>query len=171
MSKSKIKYVCSNCGYESLKWIGKCPSCDNWNTFIEEIVEEKKSTHKKIPTASFISKLNASIEEKESRINTNIEEFDRVLGGGLMPGSVILIGGDPGIGKSTLVLQAASKIKDKVLYVTGEESIRQINMRAKRLKVESENIFIMTETDLDIIISTIGNENPQVVIIDSIQTN
>jgi len=170
MSKSKIKYVCGNCGYESLRWIGKCPSCDNWNSFLEEFVEEKKSMRKKIPTASLITKLNTSIEEKENRINTNIEEFDRVLGGGLMPGSVVLIGGDPGIGKSTLVLQAASKINDKVLYVTGEESVNQINMRAKRLKVESENILVMTETDLEIIINTIENEKPQVVIIDSIQT-
>jgi len=170
MSKKKIKYVCSNCGYESLRWIGKCPSCDSWNTFTEEFVEEKKSSHKKHTGKGSVSMLNSSVHENESRIKTNIEELDRVLGGGLMPGSVVLIGGDPGIGKSTLVMQAAAKLQRKVLYVTGEESVNQINLRAKRLKVYSEYILAMTETDLDIITNTIQKEEPEVVIIDSIQT-
>lgn len=168
--KHKIKYVCSSCGYESLKWLGKCPSCENWNTFAEEFVEQKKSSHaRKAPEAN-ITKLNSLVHQEEERIKTNIEEFDRVLGGGLMPGSVVLVGGDPGIGKSTLVMQAAAEISKNVLYVTGEESVNQINLRAKRLKVSSENILAMTETDLEIILNAIENEKPEVVIIDSIQT-
>lgn len=170
MSKSNIKYVCSNCGYESIRWLGRCPSCDNWNTFIEEFVEEKrKHQRKNIPEFS-LTKINSSTYEEENRIKTNIEEFDRVLGGGLMPGSVVLIGGDPGIGKSTLVLQAASKIKKNVLYVAGEESSNQINLRAKRLKIQSNNISILTETDIDIILNAIDKYEPDVVIVDSIQT-
>jgi len=170
LSKSKIKYICSNCGYESLKWVGKCPSCDCWNTFAEEFVEIKKSGHAKNSFAGTISKLDSIVHETETRISTNIEEFDRVLGGGLMPGSVVLIGGDPGIGKSTLVMQAASKLNRNVLYVTGEESVNQINLRAKRLKVVSDNILAMTETDLEIILNAIEKEKPEVIIIDSIQT-
>lgn len=169
MSKSSIKYVCSHCGYESIKWLGKCPSCENWNTFIEEFVEEKKKGLRKNIPEILLDKLNSTVIE-EDRIKSGIEEFDRVLGGGLMPGSVVLIGGDPGIGKSTLVLQAASKINKKIIYVTGEESLSQINLRAKRLNISSENIFILTETDLDIIINSIEKYEPAVVIIDSIQT-
>ncbi|MBI5807884.1 MAG: DNA repair protein RadA [Ignavibacteriales bacterium] len=170
MSKNRIKYVCSNCGYESLRWIGKCPSCESWNTFTEELIEEKKSSIKKNVDTTRITKLNTSQIESEKRIITNIEEFDRVLGGGLMPGSIVLIGGDPGIGKSTLVMQAASKINDDVLYVTGEESANQISLRAKRLNVVNDKISLMTETDLDLILSAIENTKPKVVIVDSIQT-
>lgn len=170
MSKNRIKYVCSNCGYESLRWIGKCPSCESWNTFTEELIEEKKSSIKKNIDTTRITKLNTSQIESEKRIITNIEEFDRVLGGGLMPGSIVLIGGDPGIGKSTLVMQAASKINDDVLYVTGEESANQISLRAKRLNVVNDKISLMTETDLDLILSAIENTKPRVVIVDSIQT-
>lgn len=170
MSKNRIKYVCSNCGYESLRWIGKCPSCESWNTFTEELIEEKKSSIKKNIDTTRITKLNTSQIESEKRIITNIEEFDRVLGGGLMPGSIVLIGGDPGIGKSTLVMQAASKINDDVLYVTGEESANQISLRAKRLNVVNHKISLMTETDLDLILSAIENTKPKVVIVDSIQT-
>jgi len=170
LSKNRIKYVCSNCGYESLRWIGKCPSCESWNTFTEELIEEKKSSIKKNIDTSRITKLNTSQIESEKRIITNIEEFDRVLGGGLMPGSIVLIGGDPGIGKSTLVMQAASKINDDVLYVTGEESANQISLRAKRLNVVNDKISLMTETDLDLILSAIENTKPKVVIVDSIQT-
>jgi len=170
LSKNRIKYVCSNCGYESLRWIGKCPSCESWNTFTEELIEEKKSSIKKNVDTTRITKLNTSQIESEKRIITNIEEFDRVLGGGLMPGSIVLIGGDPGIGKSTLVIQAASKINDDVLYVTGEESANQISLRAKRLNVVNDKISLMTETDLDLILSAIENTKPKVVIVDSIQT-
>ncbi len=170
MSKSRIKFICTNCGYSSLRWLGKCPSCESWNSFTEELIEEKKSAKKKFTGELNIVKLSSSVHVEEDRIKTNINEFDRVLGGGLMPGSVILIGGDPGIGKSTLVMQAASKINGEVLYVTGEESANQINLRAKRLKVYSEKISVMTETDLDIILSAIEKHAPQVVIVDSIQT-
>jgi DNA repair protein RadA/Sms len=170
MSKHKVKYICSNCGYESLRWLGKCPSCDSWNTFTEEFVEEKKSSRKKINVEPNLTNLSTSRHEDEVRIKTNIEEFDRVLGGGLVPGSVVLIGGDPGIGKSTLVMQAASKINGKVLYVTGEESANQINMRAQRLNIKSDTIYVLTETDLDLIINAIEKNDPKVVIVDSIQT-
>jgi DNA repair protein RadA/Sms len=170
MSKSKTKYICSNCGFESLKWIGKCPQCESWDTFVEELVETKKQKQSAYKTGFVINKLPDISSTEEDRIKTNISEFDRVLGGGLMPGSVILIGGDPGIGKSTLVMQAADKIKGKVLYVTGEESGRQIKLRANRLKVHSDNFIIQAETDLEVILSAIKELTPQVIIIDSIQT-
>jgi DNA repair protein RadA/Sms len=170
MSKSKIKYVCSSCGYESLRWLGKCPSCESWNSFTEELIEEKISAKKKFSGELHVTKLNETTNQNEERIKTNITEFDRVLGGGLMPGSIVLIGGDPGIGKSTLVMQAASKINGNVLYVTGEESANQINLRAKRLKVLSNTISVMTETDLDLIMNAITKHEPDVVIVDSIQT-
>lgn len=177
MAKHRIKYICSNCGHEELRWLGKCPSCESWNSFTEEFIEEKKSAKKKFSGESSISKLNTEAHQSEERIKTNIEEFDRVLGGGLMPGSIVLIGGDPGIGKSTLVMQAAAKINGEVLYVTGEESANQINLRAKRLKVHSDlpagqagKISVMTETDLDIILNAIEKHAPDVVIVDSIQT-
>lgn len=170
MSKHKIKYICSNCGHESLKWLGKCPSCDSWNTFTEELIEEKKSSRKKINVEPRLTNLTNENRTEEERIKTNIEELDRVLGGGLVSGSVVLIGGDPGIGKSTLVMQAASKIDGTILYVTGEESANQINMRAQRLNVKSNNIFVLTETDLDYIINAIEKNDPRVVIVDSIQT-
>jgi len=169
MSKTKIKYICSNCGYETLKWLGKCPSCNEWNTFSEELVEERRGRRiKKHETA--VSKLSDISHEEDQRIKTGIDEFDRVLGGGLMPGSVTLLGGDPGIGKSTLVIQAAAKINNTVLYVTGEESVKQINIRAKRLGLESEDLLLLAETDLTIIKDAIKKNDPFVVIIDSIQT-
>ncbi|OGU66396.1 MAG: DNA repair protein RadA [Stygiobacter sp. RIFOXYC12_FULL_38_8] len=170
MARNRIKYVCSSCGYESLKWIGRCPSCESWNTFTEELIEEKKTGKKSHAGDEQISKLSDHVVETEERVKTNIAEFDRVLGGGLMPGSVVLIGGDPGIGKSTLVMQAASKVDGDVLYVTGEESANQISLRAKRLKVTGDKISIMTETDLDVILGGIKKLEPKVVIVDSIQT-
>ncbi|MDP3581980.1 MAG: DNA repair protein RadA, partial [Ignavibacteria bacterium] len=170
MARNRIKYVCSSCGYESLKWIGRCPSCESWNTFTEELIEEKKTGKKNHAGDEQITKLSDHVVESEERVKTNIAEFDRVLGGGLMPGSVVLIGGDPGIGKSTLVMQAASKVDGDVLYVTGEESANQISLRAKRLKITGDKISIMTETDLDVILGGIKKLGPKVVIVDSIQT-
>lgn len=170
MSKTKTKYVCGNCGYESLRWIGKCPNCESWNSFIEEIFETKKSSGSNKKSESLPIKLNSEVLQSEDRIKTGIKEFDRVLGEGIMPGSVVLIGGDPGVGKSTLVMQAAGKITDKVLYVTGEESFRQINLRAKRLKINNDNILVYPETNLEFILDQIKNEKPAVVIVDSIQT-
>lgn len=170
MSKTRTKYVCSECGYESLRWVGRCPNCGSWNSFVEEIFETKKSGGSKKKSESVPLKLTDEIPQSEDRIQTGIKEFDRVLGDGIMPGSVVLIGGDPGVGKSTLVMQAAGKITDKVLYVTGEESFRQINLRAKRLKIRSENILIYPETNLEFITDQIKNESPELVIVDSIQT-
>jgi DNA repair protein RadA/Sms len=170
MTKSKIKYVCSNCGYESLRWIGKCPECDSWNTFVEEIIEAPKHQKSQYNGKVTLYKITDIAAVEEDRIKTGINEFDRVLGGGLMPGSVVLLGGDPGIGKSTLAMQAASAIKDKVLYVTGEESERQVKIRASRLKVKSDYFYILPETDLNPIIAAINTLKPVLVIIDSIQT-
>jgi len=170
MSKTKIKYICSNCGYDSLRWIGKCPECDSWNSFVEEIVETspRKSNIAK-SKFSYNQILDISANE-EDRIKTGIAEFDRVLGGGIMPGSVILLGGDPGIGKSTIAMQAAASIKEKVLYVTGEESEKQIKLRSSRLKIKSDSFYVQAETELSNILGAIKEISPAVVIIDSIQT-
>lgn len=170
MAKTKIKYICSNCGYETLRWIGKCPECGTWNSFTEELVETS-SLKAKISKSKFsYSKIVDVVAAEEDRIKTGITEFDRVLGGGIMPGSVILLGGNPGIGKSTIAMQAAASIKEKVLYVTGEESEKQIKLRSNRLKVKSESFFIQAETELSNIFAAIKEINPSVVIIDSIQT-
>lgn len=169
MSKIRIKYICTNCGYDSLKWIGKCPSCEEWNTFTEEVHE--KNRPKRVESNNLnISQLGEVIENEGNRIETNISEFDRVLGGGFIEGSVVLIGGDPGIGKSTLIMQAAAKIESKVLYVSGEESVSQINIRSKRLKLESKNFYVLAEVELSIIEAAIEKINPDLVVIDSIQT-
>ena len=170
MSKTRIKYVCSNCGYESLRWLGKCPECNSWNSFTEEIIETSKRKISTAKTKVTVTSINEIPATEEDRIKTNIPEFDRVLGGGLMPGSVILLGGDPGIGKSTLAMQAAANVNEKVLYVTGEESEKQIKLRSSRLHLKSENFFVFAETDLAHIIAAINNVEPAVVVIDSIQT-
>lgn len=170
MAKTKIKYICSNCGYETLRWIGKCPECESWNSFTEEVVETS-SRKANISKSNFsYSKIVDVTANEEDRVKTGIIEFDRVLGGGIMPGSVILLGGDPGIGKSTIAMQAAASIKEKVLYVTGEESEKQIKLRSTRLKVKSDSFFIQAETELSNILGAIKEINPSVVIIDSIQT-
>jgi len=170
MSKTRIKYICSNCGYESLRWLGKCPECDSWNSFTEELVEKSKRKSSSYSGKINITKIDDVTSAEEDRIKTGMGEFDRVLGGGLMPGSVVLLGGDPGIGKSTLAMQAAAKIKNKVLYVTGEESVKQIKLRANRLNLKSEDFYILAETNLSIIIASINELSPSVVVIDSIQT-
>jgi DNA repair protein RadA/Sms len=170
MSKTRIKYICSVCGYESLRWLGKCPECDNWNTFTEEIIESDKRKASPYKGTINLKKIDELDGTEENRLNTGIGELDRVLGGGFIPGSVILLGGDPGIGKSTLAMQAASKINNKVLYVTGEESTAQLKGRAARLKIKSDNFFVLSETDLNIIIAAINNFAPVLVVVDSIQT-
>ncbi len=170
MSKTRIKYVCSNCGYESLRWLGKCPECEEWNSFSEEILESRPRKAAPVSHKISVPKINEISAREDERIKTGITEFDRVLGGGLMPGSVILLGGDPGIGKSTLAMQAASMINDRVLYVTGEESAKQIKLRADRLKLKSDEFYVLPETDMNTIIAAINNTKPAVVIIDSIQT-
>ena len=149
MSKLKTKYVCQNCGYSSVRWSGKCPECDLWNTMSEEIIftDKKKSAPAiKINNGSY-KQLSEISDVNESRTKTEISEFDRVLGGGIVDGSVILIGGDPGIGKSTLMLQLAEKITDKkILYVSGEDSAGQIKLRADRLSYNLNHFFILSET-------------------------
>jgi DNA repair protein RadA/Sms len=171
LSKTKLKYICTSCGYESLRWLGKCPECDSWNSFSEEIVESsKRKNGSSSINKSSIYKINEISATEEDRIKTGIKEFDRVLGGGIMPGSVILLGGDPGIGKSTLAMQAAANISSNVLYVTGEESPKQIKLRALRLKIKSDNFFILAETNLNNILASIKESAPSVVVIDSIQT-
>ncbi|MBN8568598.1 MAG: DNA repair protein RadA [Ignavibacteria bacterium] len=175
MSKLKSKYVCQNCGYASPRWSGKCPECGLWNTLVEEIIDthtEKLARKVELKSQSANIKLITEIETfGENRIKTGIEELDRVLGGGIVGGSVILIGGDPGIGKSTLMLQIADKIKDKrILYVSGEESALQIKMRSDRLNFHLENFYILSETNLEIIQAVIDSEEPELIVIDSIQT-
>ena len=175
MAKSKTVFVCNNCGYESAKWLGKCPACNEWNSFYEEKIAKTTdgafSTDKKTKSAK-PSSLN-SIEGKEAtRTSTGVNELDRVLGGGIVKGSLILIGGEPGIGKSTLILQICDKMQGegKVLYVSGEESAEQIKIRADRLGINNEDIMFLGETDIDIITQAIEEMNPKLVIIDSIQT-
>lgn len=171
MSKSRTKYICTSCGYESLRWLGKCPECDSWNSFSEELVEtSKRKNGSGTLQKSSIYKINEISAAEEDRLKTGIKEFDRVLGGGIMPGSVILLGGDPGIGKSTLAMQVAANLSSNVLYVTGEESPKQIKLRALRLKIKSDNFFILSETNLNNVLSSIKNAKPSVVVIDSIQT-
>lgn len=175
-SKQKSIYICKNCGYESAKWYGKCPSCNEWGTLDEEtIVTENKST-KKVSSGSLktsnVLKLNEIDSSTEFRYNTGISELNRVLGGGLVKGSLVLLSGDPGIGKSTLLLQICNYLsKDlSVLYVSGEESAYQLKMRAKRLNVKSDNLSVMCETDAEVVCEYIKTAKPNIVMIDSIQT-
>ncbi|MCW8804705.1 MAG: DNA repair protein RadA [Ignavibacteriaceae bacterium] len=170
MSKTKIKYICSNCGYESLRWLGKCPECESWNSFTEEIIETSKRRAVISKSKYELNTIESISANEEDRIKTGITEFDRVLGGGLMPGSVILLGGDPGIGKSTLAMQATANIKQKVLYATGEESEKQIKLRASRLKLNSPEFYVQAETSLSDILGAVNQLSPSVVVIDSIQT-
>ena len=172
MAKNKTIFVCSECGNESSKWLGKCPACQAWNSFYEQKIVETKNKEIKDKTKSIPQKLN-SYEAKETlRINTGFTELNRVLGGGLVKGSLVLLGGEPGIGKSTLILQICDKIKGdgKVLYVSGEESAEQIKLRADRLNINNEDILFLGETDIDLVNEAIININPKLVIIDSIQT-
>lgn len=175
MAKRHTKYVCQECGYSSPKWMGKCPGCQQWNTLHEEI--EVTSRHAGwLPTQSKLNqpeKITAILSEKEPRILTEIKEFNRVLGGGIVPGSLVLVGGDPGIGKSTLLLQISAQLASKdmsVLYVTGEESTQQTKLRADRLRIASENLYVLSETNLAFISEHIERLNPSFIVIDSIQT-
>lgn len=175
MAKSKSIFICQQCGYESPKWLGKCPSCNSWNSFTEEIKEknvpEKIQVH--INSDEMPRKITEIKSGEKQRLSTGLNELDRVLGGGLVRGSLTLISGDPGIGKSTLLLQSASNIATKygkVLYVSGEESEEQIKIRGDRLGVKSDNLYIVSETNLDKAEAFINELKPQFVIIDSIQT-
>ena len=169
--KGKTRYICSECGYSSLKWLGKCPNCDSWGTFEEEI--DIKSTFRNVESKEVsISKITEIEIEKEFRMVTPFEEFDRVLGGGLIKGEVVLITGSPGIGKSTFLLQLSQEYAKigNVFYVSGEESPRQIKQRAERVNVKSENLYILNDTNIEKIESVILKDKPKVVVIDSIQT-
>ena len=174
MAKSKTVFVCSECGNESSKWLGKCPACNSWNSFYEQkVVETKSGTHKGVEKSeNKPQKLNSYVAKETIRTQTGFKELDRVLGGGLVKGSLVLLGGEPGIGKSTLILQICDKIKGdgKVLYVSGEESAEQIKMRADRLGINNDDILFLGETDIDIVNNAIIEINPKLVIIDSIQT-
>ena len=172
-SKSKTIFVCNECGYESAKWMGKCPVCNSWNTFFEQKVDKivengiKKTKERQKPKA-----LNSYQGQDVARISTGFAELDRVLGGGIVKGSLTLLGGEPGIGKSTIILQICNKIKGegKVLYVSGEESAEQIKLRSDRLKINNDDILFLGETDISIINENIEELIPKLVIIDSIQT-
>ena len=170
--KSKTIFVCSSCGYESPKWMGKCPACNEWNTFYEEKDVTKSGTKDKKKEGSQVIQLNKVEKKESSRIKTGIEELDRVLGGGFVTGSLTLLGGEPGIGKSTLILQICDNIKvnGKILYVSGEESAEQIKIRADRLGVNKDNLMFLSETDIELVENQIEKLEPEFVIIDSIQT-
>lgn len=175
MSKTKSVYVCQNCGADSPKWIGKCPSCGEWNSYVEEIISKDNSPKISIGGFEFTKQKPIRLTDVETteeiRIDTSNQELNRVLGGGLVPGSLVLIGGEPGIGKSTLVLQVVLNLKNKrTLYVSGEESVKQLKLRAERLKLENSECFIVSETSLEQIFVHIQNVQPDVVIVDSIQT-
>ena len=177
MAKIKTKYVCQECGYENSKWLGKCPECSKWNTFVEEIEEKTSKSNKEVfvidKSSSRPLNINSIETIKEQRFSTCINELDRVLGGGVVKGSLVLVGGDPGIGKSTLLIQVSSNVANsgkKVLYISGEESASQIKMRAQRLGIKSDNLYIFAENNLSIIEAHLESVNPDLIIVDSIQT-
>ena len=176
MTKAKTHFVCQSCGYQTPKWLGKCPGCQDWNTFIEERVIDEKVPERDLlgfeaeatPTA-----ITRVVVEERGRLQIGIGEFDRVLGGGIVFGSVILVGGDPGIGKSTLLLQMMNRLASegkKVLYISGEESLQQTKMRADRLGISSDHLFVVSETSLEKILQDIQTLKPSTVVVDSVQT-
>ena len=174
MAKGKKSvFFCQNCGHEENKWLGQCPMCKEWNTFVEEAVSVSKSSTVKLSKDAEIVALKDIETNNEDRILTRIKELDRVLGGGIVPGSLVLVGGDPGIGKSTLLLQVCQKLcedKKQVLYISGEESLKQIKLRANRMGEFKEELYLLCETNLEVIRSVIEKRKPDIVIIDSIQT-
>jgi DNA repair protein RadA/Sms len=178
MSKVKTSFFCQNCGYESVKWVGQCPSCGQWNTFVEELTQKEtsknnngwKDYHDDKRSSKTIS-LSEIKNSEETRLVTSDAELNRVLGGGIVPGTIVLVAGEPGIGKSTLFLQTGLWLKDAIiLYVSGEESEQQIKLRADRLKLKNENFYLLTETSTQTIFQEIKKLKPQLVIVDSIQT-
>lgn len=172
--KNSTVFVCNGCGYESSKWLGKCPACGEWNSFFEEkvIASTSGASKDKTKPKSEVIKLNEVVKKETVRIKTGVGELDRVLGGGFVSGSLTLLGGEPGIGKSTLILQICANVKvdGKILYVSGEESAEQIKLRADRLGIQNDNLLFLSETDIDNIELVLEKENPKFVIIDSIQT-
>src|SRR5258708_3827582 len=177
MSKVKTAFFCQNCGYETVKWLGQCPSCGQWNTFVEELLQKETKNNNGWKNYNDDKRSNKTISlsditsSEEKRLITNDAELNRVLGGGIVPGSIILVAGEPGIGKSTLFLQNGLWLKDViVLYVSGEESEQQIKLRADRLKLKNESFYLLTETSTQVIFQEIKKLKPQLVIVDSIQT-
>ena len=171
-AKEKSVFFCQECGYESAKWLGKCPGCGQWNTFVEELVsKQKKDSSRTTPSVEAVALHEISYDDM-LRIDTGIQELNRVLGGGMVPGALMLLAGDPGIGKSTLTMQLCGAIKTEasVLYVSGEESRQQLKMRAQRLDVKNEKLMILTENNLEAIEAQIQKMKPKLVILDSIQT-
>ncbi|HAB7638756.1 DNA repair protein RadA [Listeria monocytogenes] len=177
MAKAKrtTKFVCQACGYESAKWMGKCPNCNEWNQMVEALEPSKKlrSAFNHTGEPSKATPITQIASETEKRVETNMPELNRVLGGGVVPGSMVLVGGDPGIGKSTLLLQVSAQLtltNKKVLYISGEESIKQTKLRAERLQVSGDNLYVYAETNLEAVQETIDFVKPDFVVIDSIQT-
>ncbi|MEK4496483.1 MULTISPECIES: DNA repair protein RadA [Ureibacillus] len=176
MAKKKTKFCCQSCGYESPKWLGRCPGCGEWNTFVEEIEVMTKSRgvfqHSEAISQKAVPIISIETQE-EQRVQTSMVELNRVLGGGIVPGSLVLIGGDPGIGKSTLLMQLSAELSNnghRVLYISGEESLKQTRLRATRIGVQSNELFIYAETDLELIRHSIEEVQPKFIIVDSIQT-
>ncbi len=169
--KSKVVYICSECGYESAKWIGKCPDCSGWNTFAEEVLVTSKTSKKVTQSFSAPVKLSTISTTKDTRIPCGIGELDRVLGGGIVQGSLVLVGGEPGIGKSTILLQLIKSLEKNVsfFYVSGEESEKQLKMRADRIGI-TQDFYLLTETDINSVIKNAENLKPDILIIDSVQT-
>ncbi|HWW75934.1 MAG TPA: DNA repair protein RadA, partial [Pyrinomonadaceae bacterium] len=173
-------YVCQSCGRQSPKWLGKCPDCGEWNSMVEERARPAASAAKGMAARGGFRlrevkpvRFGEIESQDDSRVSSGVDEFDRVLGGGIVPGSLILIGGDPGIGKSTLLLQVADRLSaqhERVLYVSGEESERQIKMRGERLGVAAENLYLLPETNLENILDEVERNEPGAIIVDSIQT-
>ncbi|MBQ2900825.1 MAG: DNA repair protein RadA [Agathobacter sp.] len=177
MAKGKTSvYFCQNCGFESSKWMGQCPGCKEWNSFVEEVVDRKGSVSTSVKKALEEAKpvpLSAVSSADEERTSTDMKELDRVLGGGIVKGSLVLVGGDPGIGKSTLLLQVCKNLSNKnlsVLYISGEESLQQIKIRAERIGTFQDSLELLCETNLDVIKEVISRKKPSVVMVDSIQT-
>ena len=176
MAKIKTHFVCQSCGYQAPKWLGRCPGCQEWNTFVEERVIEEKTPERDLlglERDSVPTPLTEIVAEERGRLQIGMGEFDRVLGGGIVFGSMVLVGGDPGIGKSTLLLQGMSRLASrgkKVLYISGEESLQQTKMRADRLGISSDHLYIVSETSIEKILQDIQTLNPSAAVIDSIQT-
>ena len=174
MAKGKKSiFFCQNCGHEENKWLGQCPMCKEWNTFVEESISTSKTSIAKMVKNAEVVALKNIETDSEERIHTQIKELDRVLGGGIVPGSLVLVGGDPGIGKSTLLLQVCRKLcesKKQVLYISGEESLKQIKLRANRMGDFKEDLYLLCETNLEVIRNIIETRKPDMVVIDSIQT-
>ena len=177
MKKTESIFVCQNCGHQSRKWLGKCPECGEWNSLVEERERTTKKARNGFKLREVAAVAYSEIESQdETRISSGVTEFDRVLGGGIVPGTLVLIGGDPGIGKSTLMLQVADRLSSRgpnsgtVLYISGEESERQIKLRGERLRIEAKNLFLLPETNLENIFHEVERLSPAAIIVDSIQT-